>query len=87
MRYEEETMHGKLTVQRFDDMLEERGLSSYSYTAPRYSKYFGRYDVHYIDVGKDGKVLATYDIDIILEYFGEQCMTKELDDLIKENDA
>ena len=70
-------------MDRFMEMLHERGLSSYTYTQPIYSKTFGWYNVAYTDILKDGKVQATYNMGIMIEYFGEQCMARELDDLVK----
>lgn len=71
-------------VERFLAMINERGLLSRCYTEPRYSNTLGHWTTDLIDVIKDGKVLATYDT-VVTQYFTEQSMAKELDDLIKEH--
>lgn len=67
---------GILVLERFVEMITERGLSYREYDEER-----SDFSLHHmIDVSKDGKRLATYNTGI-LHYFGENDMAKELDKL------
>jgi len=63
-----------LVLERFIEMITERGLSFHQYENTR-SDY--RVD-HLIDVSKDGRKLETYNTDF-LHRFGEGDMARELD--------
>jgi len=65
---------GFLVLESFVEMITERGLSYRKYDDTR-----SDYTIHHmIDIIKDGKKLATYDI-ANLHWFSEDDMAKELD--------
>lgn len=68
-----------LILERFLEMLDERGLSSHQYTHTLSNNQMN----HMIDVCKDGKVLATYNTGIF-HYFSEGDMSQALDKIIGE---
>jgi len=69
-----------LTLDRFLDMIEERGLGSRLYTERRSNTTRERLvDV----VEKNGNFLATYSVNV-LHFFCERDMAKELDSLVKQ---
>jgi hypothetical protein len=70
-------------IERFLAMIGERGYQSRCYSQPCYYSSLGWYIDDLIDVLKDGKVLGTYNIVIISQYFTEKVMASELDNLGK----
>lgn len=68
-----------LTLERFLDMLEDRGLSSRLYTETRSNGHRERF----VDVEKKGNFLATYNANT-LHFFCERDIAKQLDELVSK---
>ena len=75
----EQSTIADLTLERFLDMVEERGLGSRLYTEKRSN---GNRD-RFVDVEKVGCWLATYNANT-LHFFCERDIAKQLDDLVNK---
>jgi hypothetical protein len=75
----EQSTIADLTLERFLDMVEERGLSSRLYSETRSNVNRERF----VDVEKNGNFLATYNANV-LHFFCERDMEKELDSLVNK---
>jgi hypothetical protein len=76
----EQSTIADMTLERFLDMVEERGLGSHLYTEKRSNGHRERLvDV----VEKNGNFLATYSVNV-LHFFCERDMAKELDSLVSK---